>query len=106
MSREFTSIDNKHKITIHIIENVSYIEITLIQHQFFKTFLLLFKQVIEYLTKNNVIFIKQVILKNEEYMFSNIYDSIQINQDELLLTFKLKDYPASFYTALGLNKKA
>ena len=104
MERVFTSIDKKHQITINIIENICYIEITLFQHQSFKTFLILFKEVMEYVNKLKVQYIKQIILNEELNMFNNIHDSIGIDNNKTLITFKLSEYPTIFYNALGLLK--
>ena len=55
LDKQFVSLDENHKINISIINNIAWFEIIKLKQEEYKTFIYLFKEVIEYFNKNNII---------------------------------------------------
>ena len=84
----FTSIDDKHSISISIINNTAYFAIEKLEIENYKTFLLILKECFEYMNIYSVEFIKQQItpidielFKRSEILVDNtlIYVKTKIN---------------------------
>ena len=69
LNKVFNSIDNKHQIEITIIDDICWFYINKFDFEYYKTFLLTLKDVLMYLKKNNVIYIKQYIDQNDIEFF-------------------------------------
>ena len=107
--KEFYSIDKKHSISINILfsnleDNISFFEILSFDFLNYKTFLFLFKDVVEFLSKNNVKYIKQYILKSDINNFKTS-EIININNDTniVLITTSIENFSNETYNALGLK---
>ena len=67
----FTSIDKVHAIELVIFGDVAELSIITFHYESYKTFLLLLKTVIEYMTSKNISYVKQRILETDISLFSN-----------------------------------
>jgi len=67
----FTSIDKVHSIELVIFGDVAELRIITFHYESYKTFLLLLKTVIEYMTSKNISYVKQRILETDISLFSN-----------------------------------
>ncbi len=67
----FTSIDKVHAIELVIFGDVAELSIITFHYESYKTFLLLLKTVIEYMTSKNINYVKQRILETEISLFTN-----------------------------------
>lgn len=65
ISNIFESIDKKHKIEISIIDDVGWFCIIKLDYENCKTFLILLKQVMEYLNFKNIKCIRQYIYEED-----------------------------------------
>ena len=101
----FVSVDNNHKISTCIVdEHSAIIDIVEFKYERYKSFLLLFGQVIEYLHKKNIKYIKQNTKKEEVSLFKNYIDKQELYfEDIIVLTFNIADYPKIFYNAIGVQ---
>ena len=91
LDKQFVSLDENHKINISIINNIAWFEIIKLKQEEYKTFLYLFKEVIEYFNKNNIISINQVIDK-ESVKYCKLSEIKQINEKLYEINTKLKDF--------------
>jgi hypothetical protein len=73
MEKILVSIDTKHKISLRsdVIENISWFEINQIDYENFKTFLFLLKDMLEFLQKNNIKYIKTLLSVEDSKSFKN-----------------------------------
>ena len=99
----FCSIDEKHEISIKILENTAWFNIVRLEYEHYKTFLLMFKELIEYLNSKNIQFIKQIVLKTDIEFFKN---STSFDYDEFssIISTPLDKLPGEIYHALGINR--
>jgi hypothetical protein len=79
LNKIFNSINNKHQIEVNIVDNISWFNINKFDYENCRTFLLTLKDVLLFLKKNNVEYIKQNILEDDIKYFK--YSSV-INKDE------------------------
>ena len=112
-SKEFISIDNKHRIDVEIIkgidddDNVAFFSIVDFEYENYKTFLLLFKDVINYFIENKVYSVKQYILKNdiENFSYSEIPNIEGLDENSvIMINTPLSKFPEEIYSSLGLKK--
>lgn len=101
INKIFNSVDNKHQITIFMIDDVSWFNIDKFDLEYYKTFLLILKDVLLFLKKHNVIYIKQYVFEEDAMLFKNssctninenlyvITTNINIFIDEIINVFKL-----------------
>ena len=66
----FTSIDKIHTIELIIFGDIAELKIITFHYESYKTFLLLLKTVIEYMTSKNIIYVKQRILETDISLFN------------------------------------
>ena len=99
----FNSIDNKHEINIKIIDDVSWFNIIKLDFENIKTFLLLLKQVIEFLNLKNVKFVKQYIYQEDLDYFKNS-DCCELNDNQYIITTKLIYFVEELTNVLGIQK--
>lgn len=100
----FNSIDNKHQVEITIIDDdICWFNICKIDFESFKTFLILLKDVMTYLKKNNVIYIKQNIFEEDIVYFKK---SSIINLDEkcYIATTNIIDFIDEIVNVLDIKK--
>lgn len=85
MDKIFNSIDNKHKIYTYVIDDICWFNIDKFEFEYYKTFLLTLKDVLLYLKKNKVIYIKQYVYDEDVKLFKNS-SSININENKYIIT--------------------
>jgi hypothetical protein len=66
----FTSIDKVHTIELLIFGDIAELKIITFHYESYKTFLLLLKTVIEYMTSKNINYVKQRILETDISLFN------------------------------------
>lgn len=91
LDKQFVSLDENHQINISIINNVAWFEIIKLKQEEYKTFVYLFKEVIEFFSKNNIISINQVIDK-ESLKYCKLSEIKQINENLYEINTKLRDF--------------
>ncbi len=102
-NRIFNSIDNEHKINISIIDDICWFNIDNFNFKYYKTFLITLKDVMTYLKKNNIIYIKQYIYEEDIAFFKN---SSIVNIDEYIYiaTTDINIFIDEIVAALGIKK--
>ena len=106
----FTSIDKIHTIELIIFGDIAELKIITFHYENYKTFLLLLKTVIEYMTSKNIIYVKQRILESETSLFSNstyVHTNDTNDNDQIktvLITTPIVHIVEEIYNALGLKR--
>lgn len=113
----FTSIDKIHAIELVIFGDVAELSIITFHYESYKTFLLLLKTVIEYMTSKNINYVKQRILEtdislftNSTYIYNNNADHSPNHTNEkgqirtVLITTPIAHIAEEIYNALGLKR--
>jgi hypothetical protein len=103
MSKIFNSIDNKHQINICIIDDICWFNIDKFEFEYYKTFLLTLKDVLLYLKKNNIIFIKQRVFEEDVVLFKNS-SSTNIDENQYVITTNIDIFINEIIGVLGINK--
>jgi hypothetical protein len=103
VDKNFNSIDNKHQIETSIIDNICWFNINKFDFENYKTFLLTLKDVLIYLKKNNIIYIKQHVYEEDIEYFKN---SSIINTDEnkYTITTNIDVFVDEMVNVLGIRK--
>lgn len=105
MSEEkiFNSIDNNHQISINIITDVAWFNINKLNFESFKTFLILLKDVLIYMKKNNVKYIKQYVNEEDMHFFkkSSIFD---MDNNVYSITTKIDDFVDEIVNVFDIKK--
>jgi len=91
LDKQFVSLDENHQINISIINNTAWFEIIKLKKEEYKTFVYLFKEVIEFFSKNNIISINQVIDK-ESVKYCKLSEIKQVNENLYEINTKLIDF--------------
>jgi len=99
----FNSIDDKHQIEISLLENIAWFNINKLNYESYKTFVLLLKDIISFLSKNNVTNIKQYVYKTDLKYFNNS-SHICINDDKYIINTYITDFLPEIINALGIQK--
>lgn len=120
----FTSIDKIHAIELVIFGDVAELSIITFHYESYKTFLLLLKTVIEYMTSKNINYVKQRILETDISLFTNSTYIYNNNADHnynhnnnadhshnnmghirtVLITTPIAHIAEEIYNALGLQR--
>ena len=102
--KKFTSIDTFHEIDTSIIEDFCYFTIIKITPEYYKTLLLLFKDILLYLNIRDVKYIKQFIHYEdiESFKKSTINASDEYN-DFVWITTNIVDFMEEICYALNIN---
>lgn len=108
----FTSIDKLHTIEITKFGDIAELQIITFHYENYKTFLLLLKNVIEYMAHENIKFVKQRILETDIPLFTNSTIDTYIQKGEkdedsirtVLITTPIIHIAEEIYNALGLKK--
>lgn len=108
----FTSIDKIHTIELIIFGDIAELKIITFHYESYKTFLLLLKTVIEYMTSKNIIYVKQRILETDislfnysTYVYTNdTNDHSQGHIKTVLITTPIVHIVEEIYNALGLKR--
>lgn len=99
----FNSIDLKHQIEISILEDISWFNINKIDYECCKTFLILLKDVLTYLSKKNVKYIKQYIVKDDIELFKSS-TFIESSNNTFIVNTKIEEFVPEIVNVLGINK--
>lgn len=103
LKKIFNSIDLKHQIEISLIDDIGWFNINKFDFELYKTFLLLLKDVLIYLSTNNVQYIKQYILETDlEYFKKSSY--IELENNEYIISTKIIDFVSEMTSVLGIKK--
>ena len=98
---EMDSIDNKHKIKLQIYEDNAIFTIVKLDFEFYKSFLILLKDIIHNLNSKNIKNIIQYIEKDDCINFtkSNI---IKIDNTTCMIVTNINIFAEQMYEALGI----
>ena len=98
----FNSIDLKHQIKISLIDDVAWFNINKIEYDSFKTFLLLLKDVLTFMSKNDIKYIKQYVEVNdlELFKYSKLFE-----YSEYIYTIsnKINDFMPEIISVFGIK---
>ena len=99
----FNSVDNKHQIETHIIENISWFNINKLDFEIFKTFLILLKDVMMYMKNNNVLYIRQYITE-EDTMYFKKSSVVNLDENTYVVTTNIADFIDEIIEVFGVKK--
>lgn len=99
----FNSPDTKHQIQIDIIYDISWFNINKFDFEFYKTFLLLLRDVLLFMYKNNIRYIKQYINEEDKQYFKKS-SIVEINKDLLVVSTNITDFLDEIINVLGIKK--
>ena len=101
----FDSIDNKHQIEIKIelIGEYAWFNINKLDYENCKTFLILLKRVIEYLSSKNVKIIKQYVYE-EDLKYFEKSSHLDIGNGQFIISTEIIHFLSELIYALGINK--
>ncbi len=103
MNKIFNSIDFKHQIEISIIDNISWFSIKKINYESYKTFLLLLKEMMEYLGANNIVYVRHYVYEEDlEYLKNSSY--VEINESQYVVTTNITHFLSEIISVLGIQK--
>jgi hypothetical protein len=103
INKIFNSIDNKHEIELKIISEIVWFNINKSDFEYYKTFLILLKDVLIYLSKNNIKYIKQYIFEEDLNYFTKS-SFIQSNDNEYVVSTNIVDFLSEIINVLGIKK--
>ena len=105
INKIFDSIDNKHQIEIKIelIGEYAWFNINKLDYENCKTFLILLKRVIEYLSSKNVKIIKQYIYE-EDLKYFEKSSHLDIGNGQFIISTEIIHFLSELIYALGINK--
>jgi hypothetical protein len=99
----FTSLDLSHKIEIKIIQDISWFNILEFDYSKQKTFVLLFKEVVEYFQSKNVKWVKQYIMKEDVGYFKNSTVN-EIEENVFIVCTPIIHFVNEMVSVLGIIK--
>lgn len=99
----FDSVDKKHQIEINIIDDISWFNINNFDFEYYKTFLLMLKDILIFLKKKNITHIKQYIYKNDCEYFKNSL-IINLDDDKYIVSTNLENFLDEIINVLGIKK--
>jgi len=102
-NNNFVSFDKLHYINIVINKQTAYLKIHYYNEDNMKTFLELFKDVVSFLHKNNIINIRQEISNNEVSLFKNSSIYERISNELVYMETNINNFVDEFYSVLGLK---
>lgn len=105
INKIFDSIDNKHQIEIKIelIGEYAWFNINKLDYENCKTFLILLKRVIEYLSSKNVKIIKQYVYE-EDLKYFEKSSHLDIGNGQFIISTEIIHFLSELIYALGINK--
>lgn len=102
-NNNFVSFDKLHYINVVINKQIAYFKIHYYNEDNMKTFLELFKDVVSFLHKNNIINIRQEISINEVSLFTNSSIYERINNELVYMETNINNFVDEFYSVFGLK---
>jgi len=103
LDKLFNSIDSKHQIKISIIDNIAWFNINKLDYSSCKTFLLLLKDVMEFISVNNIEYIKQYILMKDLEYFKNS-SFVEIDNGQCVVSTNIIHFLSEITNVLGIKK--
>ena len=107
----FKSYDDLHKITIKIDNNTCWFNIDTFNNKNCKTFLMLIKEVIDFINIKNIKHINQYIYSNDCQYFKNSTISKYINSNEIIdnseifiISTQINHFVEEMINVLGIKK--
>ncbi len=101
-TKEFLSIDNKHKMVLQFIGNVSWFQLEMFDHTQCKTFALLLKNVVDHLHKNDIFYVNQYVNK-EDLEFFTKSEIIQYENDKYFVKTQTDYFIDETVSVLGIQ---
>lgn len=101
---DMESIDNKHKIKLQINGNNAIFTIIRFEFEFYKSFLMLLKDIIHDLNSKNIKNIIQYI-NNDDCVNFNKSEIIKIDNDICMIVTNINIFAEQMYDALGILYK-
>lgn len=102
VNKIFNSLDNKHQIDIKIIDDIAWFNINKLDCDQCKTFLLLVKDILNYLNKNNVNTIKQYIYAEDIEYFKKS-SCVDIGNNEYIVSTNIIHFLSELTNALNIK---
>jgi hypothetical protein len=99
----FDSIDLKHQIEISVLDDISWFNINKIDYANIKTFLLLLKDILGYLSNKNIKYVKQYINKNDLELFTKS-SFIELSDNVVIVSTKIEEFIPEIIDVFGINK--
>jgi len=103
MNKIFNSIDNKHKINTYVIDDICWFNIDKFEFEYYKTFLITIKDVLLYLKKNKVVYIKQYVYDDDVVLFKNS-SSFKSKENTHIITTNIDIFIDEIVSVFGINK--
>lgn len=105
ITKIFDSIDNKHQIEIKIelYGEFAWFNINKLDYENCKTFLIILKEVIEYLSLHNIKIIKQYIYE-EDLKYFEKSSHLDIGNGKFIISTNIIHFLSELIYALGINK--
>ena len=103
MYKILTSIDKLHIISITICNDIAYFKIINFEFEFVKTFLLLFKECIEYLKDNNIKIVKQEIENEDFKLFKNSKMYNKTSHFNIMIETDFINFIDEIYSVFDIN---
>ena len=103
MYKIFTSIDKYHIIGITLTDDIAYFKIINFEFEYVKTFLLLFKECIEYLKDNNIKTVKQEIINTDFELFKNSKISNKTSENNIMIETEFIHFIDEIYNVFNIN---
>ena len=103
LNKIFNSIDNKHQIEVNIIDNISWFNINKFDYENYRIFLLTLKDVLLFLKKNNVVYIKQYILEDDIKYFKNS-SVINIYENQYIVSTNIDNFVDEIINVFDIKK--
>ncbi len=100
INKKFISIDKKHIIDVHIIEDIGWFQIVEADFQFPKTFFLLLKDCIDFFSSSNTKFIKQYI-REDDLTFIKESSYIDTDDGSYVITTPINNFIKEMTNLLG-----
>jgi len=99
----FNSVDKNHQIEVSVVGNTCWFNINKFEFEYYKTFLLMLKDVLVFLKNNNVIYIKQYIYEDDCEYFKNS-SVVNIYKDKYIVTTNIDNFIDEIISVFGINK--
>lgn len=98
----FNSLDGKHSVNTHIIDDVAWFEPLVIDVTNGKTLCLLIKTICKHFKSHNVKYVKQYVMDDDIGLFEK--STVTKMDDYSIVTTCLEDFPVEVSNAFGLSR--
>lgn len=102
IEKVFQSLDLKHEINTTIIDDILWFNINKLTNEHPKTFILLLKDVIDYMRENKIKYVKQYIMTKETDFFKNS-SIMNLNNGVSIVSTEITKFIDEIVFALGIN---